>query len=258
MPDPSKRIVIEKSRTVRRRYQRSNKRLKFTASQIARIEREEERERQAQKLREKEKKRIANKKKKVEKEAKAREERRRLGIPDINAPRVPSSQPSLVNFLKKPPQAPTEQEATFDDTEPDTISTEADTCEESRSENDESGDTEAFSPEISIEDVDGALESNIVACGKKDDDEFSDCSIFYDEDIIGGAETIATVQVTTQVQPEAKKQECELAQLALSAPTGLPAAESFRDDTAILLEEFGCEFDTDEEFERELAQLDAG
>ncbi|KAL1981459.1 hypothetical protein VTN96DRAFT_2631 [Rasamsonia emersonii] len=99
MPDPPRRI-LEKSRTVRRRYQRSNKRFQFTASQIERIEREEERERRAQKLREREKKRIANKKKKAEKEAREREERRRLGLPDPNV-KVPASQPRLLNFLER-------------------------------------------------------------------------------------------------------------------------------------------------------------
>ncbi|KAL1963712.1 hypothetical protein VTN77DRAFT_7916 [Rasamsonia byssochlamydoides] len=117
MPDPPRRI-LEKSRTVRRRYQRSNKRFQFTASQIERIEREEERERRAQKLREKEKRRIANKKKKAEKEAREREERRRLGLPDPNAPKVPASQPLLLNFFgkkKEPEQAP--QPTTAESTE---------------------------------------------------------------------------------------------------------------------------------------------
>ncbi|KAL2004251.1 hypothetical protein VTN02DRAFT_4766 [Thermoascus thermophilus] len=104
MPEQPRRI-LEKSRTVRRRYQRSNQRFQFTEAQIKQIEREEERERRAQKLREKEKKRLANKKKKAEKEAKAREERRRLGLPDPNA-KIPASQQRLSNFfgMKKPPQ----------------------------------------------------------------------------------------------------------------------------------------------------------
>ncbi|KAJ9224946.1 hypothetical protein DTO207G8_9198 [Paecilomyces variotii] len=98
MADKPRRI-LEKSKTVRRRYQRSNKRFQFTASQIERIEREEERERRAAKLREKEKKLREKKKKKAEREAKAREERKRLGLPDPNAPKVSSSQPLLVNFF---------------------------------------------------------------------------------------------------------------------------------------------------------------
>lgn len=93
------RRILEKSRTVRRRYQRSNKRLEFTASQIQRIEREEEREKKAQQLREREKRKAANKKKRAEKEAKEREERRRLGLPDPNNFKIPASQPLLVNFF---------------------------------------------------------------------------------------------------------------------------------------------------------------
>lgn len=255
MPASPKRVVLEKSRTVRRRYQRSNKRLKFTASQIARIERDEERERKAQKLREKEKKRIANKKKKAEKELKAREERRRLGIPDPNAPTVPSSQPSLFNFLKKSPQAPAEQEMTCEDTESDTISTEVDTSEDSNSENDDLDDGESVGLDISLDNVGGAMEPEKVNCGGRDDDEFSDCSIFYDEDVIKEAETVAVLQGTIQAEPEKKEHKD---QVAAAVPISLPAGESFRDDTAILLEEFADEFDTDDEFEQELLRLDAG
>ncbi|KAL1858714.1 hypothetical protein Plec18167_003409 [Paecilomyces lecythidis] len=118
MPDKPRRI-LEKSKTVRRRYQRSNKRFQFTASQIERIEREEERERQAAKLREKEKKLREKKKRKVEREAKAREERKRLGLPDPNAPKVSPSQPLLVNFFgaKKPPQPALEGRKSESDTE---------------------------------------------------------------------------------------------------------------------------------------------
>ncbi|KAF3398953.1 hypothetical protein DPV78_006625 [Talaromyces pinophilus] len=93
------RRILEKSRTVRRRYQRSNKRFEFSASQIQRIEREEEREKKAKQLREREKKKLANKKKRAEKEAKEREERRRLGIPEPNACKIPASQPLLLNFF---------------------------------------------------------------------------------------------------------------------------------------------------------------
>jgi hypothetical protein len=98
MPEPPRRI-LEKSRIVRRRYQRSNKRFQFTASQIERIERDQERERKAQKLREKEKRRAANKKTRADKEAKRKEERKRLGLPDPSVPKVPASQPLLLNFL---------------------------------------------------------------------------------------------------------------------------------------------------------------
>ncbi|QKX53529.1 uncharacterized protein TRUGW13939_00608 [Talaromyces rugulosus] len=100
MPDQPRR-VLEKSRTVRRRYQRSNKRFQFTASQIQKIEREEEREKKAQQLRDREKKKIANKKKKAEKEAQEREERKRLGLPHPNGPKITASQPLMLNFFGK-------------------------------------------------------------------------------------------------------------------------------------------------------------
>lgn len=114
MPDePPRRIIIEKSSTVRRRYQRSNKRFKFSAEEIARIERELKAEKRAKELREKEDNRLAKKRKKAEKEARDREERKRLGLPDPNAPKVPSSQPLLSAFLAKRP-APVEEKAAVD------------------------------------------------------------------------------------------------------------------------------------------------
>lgn len=113
MPDePPRRIIIEKSSTVRRRHQRSNKRFKFTAEEIARIERELKAEKRAKELREKEDKRLAKKRKKAEKEARDREERKRLGIPDPNAPKVPSSQPLLSAFLAKRPASVEDKSAT--------------------------------------------------------------------------------------------------------------------------------------------------
>ncbi|KAE8144318.1 hypothetical protein BDV25DRAFT_99175 [Aspergillus avenaceus] len=250
MPEPPKRVVLEKSRTVRRRYQRSNKRLQFTASQIARIEREEERERRAQKLRNQEKRRIANKKKKAEKEAKAREERRRLGLPDPNVSTVPSSQPSLFNFLKKGPQASSNQESTCEDIEtgtPGSITTEVDTSEDSGLENDEFSDADIVELENALNEGYDPTETDGIEGETRDDDEFSDCSIFYDESIIKEAEMGTKAPALGQVQ------------LAVEmAPVSVPLAESFQDDTAILLEEFACEFDADEEFEQELARLDAG
>lgn len=140
MSEPPKRIIAEKSRTVRRRYQRSNKRFQFTPSQIARIERDEQRENRAKQLREKEKKRIANKKKRTQKEAQEREERRRLGLPDLNAIPVPSSQPLLSKFLAKPKPSPasTEQEPELDPTKKD--------YSEAQCEDNVEGDTEPDSP----------------------------------------------------------------------------------------------------------------
>ncbi|KAL4925614.1 uncharacterized protein BDV17DRAFT_182617 [Aspergillus undulatus] len=245
------RIVLEKSRTVRRRYQRSNKRFQFTASQIARIEREEERERRAQKLRDKEKKRVQEKKKKAEKEAKAREERMRRGLPDPNAPTVPASQPLLFNFIKKTPSVQPESQGS--ETLPEN---ETETGIDSVSETEvasESGDEE-----LGLEDDD--LDNMLIALGDadekatagvehtegpdetvkaeqegKDEDEFSECSAFYDEDVI-------------------KETEAVLEQIAVAT---VVSTDSFHDDTAILLEEFAPEFDPGASFDEELAQLDA-
>ena len=94
---PERRIVMEKSKDVKRRHQRS-KPFRFTSAQIARIEREEQRENRAKQIREKEARRTANKKKKAEAETKTRTERRARGIPDPNI-RVPSSQPLLPTFF---------------------------------------------------------------------------------------------------------------------------------------------------------------
>ncbi|KAH1923170.1 hypothetical protein KXW47_005976 [Aspergillus fumigatus] len=255
MPDQPRRIILEKSKTVRRRYQRSNKRFQFTASQIERIQREEEREARAKRLREKEKKRQANKKKKAEKEAKAREARRRLGLPDPHALPIPSSQPLLSKFLKKPAAKPDTETETCEDTEPDShsqgsIATEID--ESLLSDLDVAafdGQTAAGAsgPDNHPASID---EKGHVGRTQGDDDEFSECSIFYDEDIIKEVETIATAQVTTGRLGEidqAMKESCKPA---------LTVGESFQDDTAILLEEFGHEFASDEEFEQELIKLD--
>lgn len=115
MPDQPRRI-LEKSRTVRRKYQRSNKRFQFTASQIQQIEREEERERKAQQLRDREKKKIANKKKKAEKEAQEREERKRLGLPDPNGPKITASQPLMLNFFGKKKEEDKEEDTEEEET----------------------------------------------------------------------------------------------------------------------------------------------
>lgn len=222
MPDEPRRIIIEKSSTVRRRYQRSNKRFKFTASQIRRIEREEELERRAKAIREKEEKRRANKKKKAEKEARDREERKRLGLPDPNAPKIPASQPLLSAFLGAKPKKPIEEQSVTTITSPTTMeheggNTEADSV---------GGDTEAESdifddldeetieqgfsclqdagisreleildgPDIAQNPDIGNDISAETLCSLKDDcddDEFSDCSVFDDADIIKEADAIA-------------------------------------------------------------------
>ncbi|PYH66499.1 uncharacterized protein BO88DRAFT_120958 [Aspergillus vadensis CBS 113365] len=271
-PSPSKRIILEKSRTVRRRYQRSNKRFQFTASQIARIEREQEREKRAQQLRDKEKKRVANKKKKAEKEARDREERRRLGrmgLPDPNAPVPPSSQPLLFKFIKRKDGEEGESSNGGGDTEldesgdtevdedlledleavVDAAAAEADglgldsgldTGDEGEGEDGDHGDETTV-----CEQGDNEGEQQVRA---KEEDEFSDCSIFYDEDIIKEAgSTTAPDQAALHDKPEAQPEN----------QTYPSTADSFQDDTALLLEEFGHEFEIDEEFEQALVALDA-
>ncbi|GLA11955.1 hypothetical protein AnigIFM62618_005935 [Aspergillus niger] len=277
MPSPSKRIILEKSRTVRRRYQRSNKRFQFTASQIARIEREQEREKRAQQLRDKEKKRVANKKKKAEKEARDREERRRLGrmgLPDPNALAPPSSQPLLFKFIKKrdgeeggsnsgggdtevdqggdtevDEDLLEDLEAVVDAAEADLdLDLDLDTGDEG-----EEGEGEDHRDEAtSCDQGENEGEQQVQA---KEEDEFSDCSIFYDEDIIKETgNTTAPDQGAPQDKPQAENHAQPESQ---AQPENHSAADSFQDDTALLLEEFGHEFDIDEEFEQALVALDA-
>ncbi|OJZ90751.1 hypothetical protein ASPFODRAFT_435086 [Aspergillus luchuensis CBS 106.47] len=259
-PSPSKRIILEKSRTVRRRYQRSNKRFQFTASQIARIEREQEREKRAQQLRDKEKKRVANKKKKAEKEARDREERRRLGrmgLPDPNAPVPPSSQPLLFNFIKRKDGEEGESSNGGGDTEVD-----EDLLEDLEAVID-AAEAEADGLDVDLgldtgeegEGEDGDHGDEATGCDRgdnegeqpvraKEEDEFSDCSIFYDEDIIREAgDATAPDPAALHDKPENQPHPS--------------TADSFQDDTALLLEEFGHEFEIDEEFEQALVALDA-
>ncbi|CAI7620403.1 unnamed protein product [Penicillium crustosum] len=208
MPDEPRRIILEKSKTVKRRYQRSNQRFQFTASQIARLDREEEREKKAKKLREKEKKRIANKKRKAEQEAQAREERKRRGIPDPNAARVPSSQPLLSMFLgagkRQSPAIP----------EPAPTVTEIESHDDNLGS--EGGDTEAESD--AFDDLDEELENDLfelqdvgvlkelegqdigtaTRTSFKDEDEFSDCSAFDDEEVMKKAQAAATTLATDE------------------------------------------------------------
>lgn len=208
MPDEPRRIILEKSKTVKRRYQRSNQRFQFSASQIARLDREEEREKKAKQLREKEKKRIANKKRKAEQEARVREERKRRGISDPNAPRVPSSQPLLSMFLgATKPQSPVAPE-------PEPTKSETNSYKESNVDCDSAGgDTEPDSD--ALDDLDQELENDIselenasvlpapgcpvIGVETKpsfEEDEFSDCSAFDDEDIMKEAETAAVTRTT--------------------------------------------------------------
>ncbi|KGO76547.1 hypothetical protein PITC_088260 [Penicillium italicum] len=247
MPDEPRRIILEKSKTVKRRYQRSNQRFQFTASQIARLDREEEREKKAKKLREKEKKRIANKKRKAEQEAQAREERKRRGIPDPNV-RVPSSQPLLSMFLgaakRQSPGVP----------EPAPIVAKVESHENDLGS--ASGDTEAESD--AFDDLDEELENDlselqdiglpkedegqdtgtVTRASFKDDDEFSDCSAFDDEEVMKKAETAATTRTTDEETktPSIPKEPSHLqpppAVLTLESSFG----ESFQYDPADFLE----------------------
>ncbi|KAL4906602.1 hypothetical protein BDW74DRAFT_176916 [Aspergillus multicolor] len=232
------RVILEKSRTVRRRYQRSNKRFQFTASQIARIEREEERERKAQKLREKEKRRVQLKKKKAEKEAKAREERIRRGILDPNAPNVPASQPLLFNFIKKTPSVQPESESP-DEQQGEGAETENETVTASEFDDDDSSfeDEEFDGILVALDEAEQPTLEHIEDPGaknaEKDEDEFSECSAFYDEDLCKVTATAEQVSVATVL-----------------------STDSFEDDTAILLEEFVPDFDPGSSFDEELAQLD--
>jgi hypothetical protein len=291
MPDEPRRIIIEKSSTVRRRYQRSNKRFKFTASQLRRIEREEELERRAKSIKEKEEKRRANKKRKAEKEAKDREERKRLGLPDPNAPKIPASQPLLSVFLGVKPKQPVEEQpftANVDSTtteNEDGGDTEVDSA---------GGDTEAESDifddldediieqgfsclqdagipkEAGIPDGPDALENGNPVIGINnsaetlcslqnddwDDDEFSDCSVFDDADIIKEADAIAASRPSQPPHTPIPLPTMSLApppttlgpprssQLPKSLNTPVPSlGDSFRDDTADYLEDVfsrGC------------------
>lgn len=242
MPDEPRRIVLEKSRTVRRRYQRSNKGFQFTPSQLARIKREQERENRAKQLREKEKKRVANKKRKADQEAHDREERKRRGLPDPHAPPVPASQPLLSKFLgltTRQSSVDTGPTTTETDSAGDGGDTEADSdtfddCDE------------ALVPELAELQDAGVLEQNKTyepgeetRRGHQDDDEFSECSAFNDEDIIKEAEAAAIARPTDK-QPISNASQQQQQQHSMPGPPKALIAsfgDSFRDETAAFLEE---------------------
>ncbi|KAJ5735423.1 uncharacterized protein N7483_000548 [Penicillium malachiteum] len=171
MPPERRRIILEKSSTVRRRYQRSDQRFRFTAEQLKRIEREEVLDKRAKDIREREKKRIANKKKKVEQETKAREEARKQGLPDPFAPKIPSSQPLLSKFLGFANRAPASEESPAKEPiakkpsstpSPEPPLTECDVHHDGDTEVDSaSGDTEPDSD--CFDDLDEELEKEIAA-----------------------------------------------------------------------------------------------
>ncbi|KAJ5805642.1 uncharacterized protein N7503_003244 [Penicillium pulvis] len=323
MPPDRPRIILEKSSTVRRRYQRSDKRFRFTAEQLKRIEREEQREKKAKELREKDKKRIANKKKKADADAKAREEARRQGLPDPTAGKIPASQPLLSTFLfgakrpspseepiKGPTPEPSPQSSPESTHEPTPEPTPEPTSEpplepphepphelshespqedapehesqpviaESEPRNDygnteadsQAGDTEPDSDcfddldeeleqELSI--LEGAatprdpnthnmgLEKNKETLDTiDDDDEFSDCSAFDDEDILREAEAAAATQASHRVIKSPSITSALLQPISNEPPqntvgTITSLSDSFRDDTADYLEDIfsrGC------------------
>lgn len=298
------RVKGRKSRTDGQKPQRKDR---FTAAQIAWMDRDQER---LYRAREKEKKRIANKKKKAEKEAKEREARKRQGIPDPDVLPVPSSQPLLSKFLAKPKSKP--------ESAPSVVTTESGNDDGGMQS--DGGDTEPCTPE-SIEELDNVeaaipgdhgvavdptddLDCNNnagstkdtahnndveVQNGARDEDEdaFSECSVFYDEDFIREAETAVAQgqgQQKTPQSPQAQPMQCPPTKPAarqsfreakavataqshhsqqktspqtqpIQQPPAKPAVEeSFRDDTADFLEEFA----PDADFERGLLQLNAG
>lgn len=244
MPEKPRRIVLEKSRSVRRRYQRSNHRLQYTPSQIQRIERDEERERRAKKLQDKEKKRVANKKKKAEKEARSREERRRLNKPDPDAAPPSASQPLLLNFLAPAKVGVEAGGGTAaaagggghdghdgDDTEGQVFEGfEPDFDLDSFGENTEGQSGNDSTPGIS-ERGDGRNEPQ----AENDEDDFSDCSIFYDEDIIKRADTESTAQGDTGLGIE---QSSKIPHRAEKADTESTDTEStVQGDTGLAIEQ---------------------
>ncbi|KAL3468420.1 hypothetical protein BJX64DRAFT_282594 [Aspergillus heterothallicus] len=258
------RVTFEKSRVVRRRYQRSNQRFQFTASQIARIEREEQRKSEAEKLREKEKRRLKQKKQRAEKEAKAREGRKRLGLPDPNAAKVPASQPLLSNFIMKKTSAakPTEAEDDSGDQSDSTIVGGTMVASDVVCDHDLDGDLDDEfdndTPGFEDEGIDDLLlelgaavepkkeksegrraeESRVTAATEEGD--FSDCSFDFFEDVIEATEPAVKTIPSEQIPV---------------LPV-LASQDSFADDTAMLLEELRHEFDPSSSFDAALLQLD--
>ncbi|CAG8925001.1 unnamed protein product [Penicillium salamii] len=263
MPEEPRRIILEKSSDVKRRWQRSNQRFQFTAAEIARLDREEEREKKAKQLREKEKKRIATKKRKAEQEARAREERRRRGPSEPCAYRVPSSQPLLSMFLGKsssttavapaPVPAPThttteveaEPHETKEDTDPGSAAGDTEAESDAFDDLDEELKLEEFGPsELGAGIVDH--EASITTENKApndDDDEFSDCSVFEDEATATRLTDEMNGKATTPALPEpalsqsASRRPETVPTLSLESSFGGPfeyeAADFFEAEAAI-------------------------
>ncbi|KAJ5581921.1 hypothetical protein N7535_000541 [Penicillium sp. DV-2018c] len=199
MPDePPRRIILEKSKTVKRRYQRSNQRKK------------------AKRLREQEKKRIANKKRKAEQEARAREERKRRGLRDPNAARVPSSQPLLSMFLgtgKRQSSAVAEESAPESAPEPTTTETEPHDVNvngENMEPGSEGGDTEAESD--TFDDLDEELEKEL--------------SLLQDAEVTnagGSAEPEVELDASDDLHEESENELCEKQDAGVLAENEGPA-----------------------------------
>lgn len=240
------RRILEKSRTVRRRYQRSNKRFEFSASQIQRIEREEEREKKAKQLREREKKKLASKKKRAEKEAKEREERRRLGIPEPNAFKIPASQPLLVNFfgasrkkmdeVSKPTEEITEDYASTQESE---VSYEEDLIEDAEYESKQGSLSPAQQEEPNVMQQQEPQQSNHT-CDKTDDD-FSDLETELGDDWLDDVELekhTESIKNTQQSLGSATATRNDQPTAPVQGTTNKWAAmtESFEDDTSLMLQ----------------------
>lgn len=306
------RIKGRKSKVDRRQPQRGGR---FTSAQLAWMDRDQERLHRA---REKERRRIANKKRQAEKEAKEREERSKQGIPDPHAMPVPSSQPLLSKFLAKsrtmesPSKSSSVEAPEFEDDDFEGQSDGGDTevCSVDSHEMEiEAFDQRVMANEIAAEhegrrymigltpglldpienggDTEKYMRRNHggeVQNGNKDDEEdaFSECSAFYDEDFIREVETVATAQshgpqktsqsqeaqstqrqavkpAVTEAYREAGKGAIAQPQSQHKIPRTLgvqpmqkppkPAIEeSFRDDTADFLEQFGCNLGAEGEF----------
>ncbi|KAL2803200.1 hypothetical protein BJX63DRAFT_412764 [Aspergillus granulosus] len=213
-----------------------------------------------------EKRRLKQKKERAEKEAKAREERKRLGLPDPNAPKVPASQPLLNSFIKQKKTSPSKSRVeTRNDSGNESDNTiVGDTVEASDFDFDCDSDHNldlgfgndvlGFEDEgiddllLELGDTVEPLEEKSESRGAEgswvteatEGDEFSDCSFIFDEDIMNETEA-AGKEISTKQIP---------------AVPELASQDSFADDTAMLLEEFGHEFNPGSSFDGALLQLD--
>jgi hypothetical protein len=90
-----------------------------------------------------------------------------------------------------------------------------------------------------------------------DDSSLFPCSAFEDEEFMHRADMITTSlenNYTNIQEAEKTKEPDQGIEKSILCPSN---TESFMDDTASLLEEFGDEFDVDDDLEQELVKLDA-